>query len=368
MPLQLPKKVLIVMTFSAVMVILFFGLRFKDFSFANNVRWIGGGVGIRTGKYGIAYNADLQGFRDANGTDGFTLVLAARALPGARIAFKSLVMLHDGSDEAQLMIGQWKNTMIVMNGNDYDNSQRTPKLIVKDGLAPDRVRLFTIVASSLHGTAVYVDGVPVMRRKGVILKIPFEGKTLQLVLGNSVYGNQSWDGDLLGLALYADVLSKQAVRGIYRQWTERGLLEADRRHGLLIAYAFDEQGGYSVNDKSGSGNELTIPKVMVGLRRPWLATMWYRYKLDTPAIIEIVLNIVGFAPLGIVLFPLLAGTNRRRLVVCVFVIGICLSLSLFIETGQAWLPSRNSSAFDVILNTLGGAIGALSGGRILKMR
>ena len=48
------------------------------------------------------------------------------------------------------------------------------------------------------------------------------------------------------------------------------------------------------------------------------------------------------------------ATARRNLLLC---IGLCFMLSLIIELSQAWIPSRSSQVLDLLLNTLGGAVG-----------
>ena len=72
---------------------------------------------------------------------------------------------------------------------------------------------------------------------------------------------------------------------------------------------------------------------------------------------DVGINIAGYAPLGFLLT--LAGLRSRRLArtVTMAVLGAGL-LSLCMETLQSYLPSRVPSNVDLILNTLGGWVGA----------
>jgi glycopeptide antibiotics resistance protein len=73
---------------------------------------------------------------------------------------------------------------------------------------------------------------------------------------------------------------------------------------------------------------------------------------------DVTLNLLGFIPLGFFLSALRSdfggAAARRNLLLCV---GLCLALSLVIELAQAFIPSRSSQLLDLLLNTLGGAIG-----------
>lgn len=64
-------------------------------------------------------------------------------------------------------------------------------------------------------------------------------------------------------------------------------------------------------------------------------------------------NLTGFIPLGIIL-SCIGGTRRTLLPIII----LCACVSISLELGQLFLPSRVTSIDDVILNTLGGAIGA----------
>jgi glycopeptide antibiotics resistance protein len=41
-------------------------------------------------------------------------------------------------------------------------------------------------------------------------------------------------------------------------------------------------------------------------------------------------------------------------------VSVCLTVSLFIEVFQAWVPSRSSSSLDLMLNGFGGWLGTVT--------
>jgi hypothetical protein len=77
---------------------------------------------------------------------------------------------------------------------------------------------------------------------------------------------------------------------------------------------------------------------------------------------EIIINIIGYMPLGFVFVPALpqSWTRKRKIIVTV-VFGTLLSFCM--ETIQNFLPTRISSNVDLAANSLGTLLGALLGAR-----
>jgi glycopeptide antibiotics resistance protein len=72
-------------------------------------------------------------------------------------------------------------------------------------------------------------------------------------------------------------------------------------------------------------------------------------------------------PLGILMMALLAqfegGAGRTGQWIAVL---IAFSFSLGIEIFQAWIPSRDSSSLDLLLNTMGGFLGVVVYCRLVR--
>ena len=90
----------------------------------------------------------------------------------------------------------------------------------------------------------------------------------------------------------------------------------------------------------------------------FLDAPWPRYYRQT----DLILNLLGFLPLGFMLVPAMPRSLPARLGTVVPIL-ICALLSLTLETLQNFLPTRVASNLDLGFNALGGLIGALLGAR-----
>jgi len=88
----------------------------------------------------------------------------------------------------------------------------------------------------------------------------------------------------------------------------------------------------------------------------FLTAPWPRYY----RVIDLVLNVLGFVPLGFLLVPALPRRLPLRLCVPLTVV-LCCCLSLSLEVVQNFLPTRVASNLDLGFNTLGALVGALAG-------
>ena len=83
---------------------------------------------------------------------------------------------------------------------------------------------------------------------------------------------------------------------------------------------------------------------------------WYAAK-------DIVLNLLGFVPFGFLTFIYYRGASTGQWLRTIFIATLTgATLSLVIEVGQVWLPTRHSSLLDLALNTAGTGLGALLAG------
>ena len=74
---------------------------------------------------------------------------------------------------------------------------------------------------------------------------------------------------------------------------------------------------------------------------------------------DIIINVLGFVPLGFLAMSLLAEIHRTGFWQSLgWVVAFCLCVSLSIEIVQYFLPGRSSSMVDLLTNTLGAFVGA----------
>ncbi len=345
----------------AVMLIgmLYFGIRLKGFRPGNNVQWSDFGIGLAFDRFGEAYTDGLfdptGGF---SGTD-LTIELAIQPKFPRYSSLRFLILINDGNDDRQLVIGQWRSSLIIMNGDDYSNRKRIPKIYFQLDRNDKRPHLITIV-SNKAGTRLFLDGVLKKRNEALVLNYPNGPVPARLVVGNSLSGNNPWVGTIMGLAFYDRELEDTAVLQHYHTWRLKHNFSAFTSDLPRLLYAFDEGKGERVYDKLGEGPDLRVPVRMKVLQIKALA--WPRFEDVAPADVveDILINLAGFAPLGFLLLATLAifegiGDRTASLATLLF----AFSFSLCIEIAQVWIPSRDSSLLDLILNTLGGWMGGV---------
>jgi len=92
--------------------------------------------------------------------------------------------------------------------------------------------------------------------------------------------------------------------------------------------------------------------------KPLLLAVWKEYSGDWGYWESVVLNIVAFVPFGFFVYTYLSlsPAPKNPLLVAIFLGG---ALSLIIEILQAYIPTRESGATDIITNTSGTAIGGM---------
>ena len=332
--------------------ILLAGLSAQGFEFHNSTAWTSEGPGLDFGAQGLAYTDAFTTHDDA-GQDlarGFTVEMALRPAEGTQRRFRFIAVIHSGEDESQLLIAQWRDTIIVMNGDDYDHRRRLPRLTAAVPNVDGNPFLLA-VRSDARGSALYIDGVPVDSRSGLTLELPTDGAPGRLVLGNSVYGGHPWKGTMGKFALYPVALSDEALRHHFESWERDESLAKDDDDSAALSFSLAERTGHRAADRSGHGLDLQFPPDAT-LLRPKLFAAGRGDRLDTTV------NLLGFMPFGFVLAALLATVAPLaplRAVSTAIAIGFTLSLG--IESAQAWIPSRSSSLVDLLLNGAGAGVG-----------
>ena len=353
---KIQKKISLCFLIVVSIVVLFFGLNPRTFS--NRVDRIENQSGIRFRKYGMAYtnvlNEKIRG--DFSDSKNFSVEIALKFEKVYGDKFRFIFVVSNGQDRNQLLMAQWRSFIILMNGDDYAHRRKTKRLVVDTALLPTGT-LFLTVTTNSHGTKLYFEDRLVNENKDLILDFPNSGKVI-LVLGNSVYGKNSWQGDIYGLAFYHSILTSQDVKNHFAKWSNEKNFSFAKNAKSFMLFLFDEKEGGWTSDSSVRKHSLYIPKHIKTLKRKFLIPPRKEIRFNTDSIVDIFLNIFGFIPFGFFLSATLNDIGsifrkKRGLIT----VGICLMVSLIIETVQAWLPDRHSSLSDLMLNVFGGWIG-----------
>ena len=352
-------KILILSTFAVFLVTMFFGLRPKGFTFLNNVQWLPGRPGIHFEKYSVAY-ANLDKIQDEKNRpckSDFSIEIGIEPEVIDRERFRVILALQGVEDSNQIIIGQWGSYIIAMNGDDYINKNKTRRRLEAKISATTLKPVFISLSTGKNGTNLYVDGQSVISTEEPVV-LP-KGNHLLLTLGNSVYGQRSWQGNLLGVSLYAQELTLESIRSHFNRWVNTKTFDPGNDANPLLNYLFDENKGAVVSNNAGDKYPLIIPTWMHLFKKNILVSPWTDFAFNENFIQDLVLNLIGFMPLGFCLCELFVifGKNSRKQAILLSM-GLCFLVSLAIEIAQAWIPSRSSQFNDVLFNTLGALAGA----------
>jgi len=352
---------LLLLTAAMLLLILYSGLHFKESSTANDVTWLGDQSGIRFDRQGIVYAKTIAPSfnRMAPGNIPFSIELAIKPLEASNDGrFRFLLLLHGGDDTEQLVVGQWRSWLVIMNGDDYDATRRRARIAV-NALLPEKEHFVTITSGE-DGTAIFIDGQLTKRKGDLRLKIPVATKQMQLVLGNSIYGRHPWAGEIYGLAYYDRVMSAPDISDHFQLWSRKRTFAFTQPQNSAGLYLFNEGKGDRVGDHAGGQHDLTIPGSMAILTKEILAAPFENEKYNVSLFQDMAINIAGFIPMGFLLGALLWQANYRDIKKQLLLVMLaCGSISLMIELAQAWIPSRSSQMLDLILNTLGAGTGVI---------
>lgn len=342
-----------------LIVMLYFGMRFKGFRPRNNVQWPTSGIGLTFERFSQVYTESFFAGSGSGSRAGLTIELAIHPRHSRNSSIGILMMVHDGDDDNQLVIGQWRSSLMIMNGHDYSNRRRIPKIYFKLDSHRHEPYFITIV-SDKTGTRLFLDGVLKKGNKDLILRYPKRTAQARLVVGSSLNGSNPWAGTLMGLALYDHGLKNDVIVRHHQMWRMKRNCSSFKPDGPRLLYAFDEGQGEKVYNKLGDGLDLIVPawiKVLQARALSWPR----REKLErSSGVKDMVVNFTGFIPLGFLIIATLGrlGGIRVRWILLIALLAP-FSFSLGIEIVQVWIPSRDSSMLDLILNTLGGWMGVL---------
>jgi hypothetical protein len=342
-----------------VFITLWAGLDPKDYRFRNEVDWLPERPGLRFGKYGRVQTEPflVRAQAEELNRTGFTLELAFKPAPISGGGFQVLASFHSGDDASQLVVGQWRDQLIVMNGDDFAHRRRLPRVTADTSLFEPGALWLTITTTT-NGTRLYLNGEQVAANSKLHLKLPGDSHPARLVLGNSVHTSQSWTGELSFFALQPQPLTNRQIEQRFKNWLTKVEPPADSAPPPLLLFRFDEGGGSMIRNHGSIPEPLTIPPRPHALGARALAQDLTGDFPDQSLALDVALNFTGFLPFGVA-FALVSRTQRGGWfkILIVTTLAGC-GLSLFIELGQAWMPSRDSSLRDLVLNTAGAAVGA----------
>jgi hypothetical protein len=358
--MKLTQKILITAALALVLLItLWAGLKPKGYRFRNNATWLQRTCGIAIGPIGIAYSRDsLQWLRQNSQDTAFTIELSVEGAGLTANGCPYVLSFWDGTLPEPMMIGQWLNHLIVRvrDLNAQKGYREFGALHVFDR---GKKQLIQIV-SSRSQTVFYING----DRTGEPLSASIlskNGLRGRLILGNSALANSPWQGKFHGISMCKKELSPEEAALRFRQWDSLGRADLPPMAQAAHFFRFDETQGAIAHDCVANGFDLQIPRLFHIIKKRVLTGPWDDFQWDRSYLLDILVNLAGFIPLGFLMALFLseiAGIQSRKKNLVLTVL-VCFIISLCIELAQVYIPTRSSQLSDLVLNTLGGLLGGI---------
>jgi len=318
----------------------------------NQVYWLDNENGLRFGDYGTILSSGIFESASSDEPSCSLEIWLEPALPGNG---GTLAAFYSPFPPRQFSLQQ-TYTDLALQRDIEDLHHRHQFVVMFADEVFRKKRLFVTVTSDGLGTAVYIDGHLVTKSLGFGLSI--KDLTGELIIANSPLQNNSWSGQLRGLAIYKSELNAAQVTQHYEDWTQKGKPTVTQNERALALYLLDEHSGSILHNQVRSGIDLYIPERYLVVHQTLLEWPRKEFHRQWSYLKDVLINIAGFVPLGVFFYAYFSSARRIRCAaVATAILGLIVSLT--IEVLQAHLPTRNSGVTDVITNTLGTCIGVV---------
>jgi len=321
----------------------------------NDVSWLKNVNGLYFGRH---HGAVLSSgtFAESSSRDERSCSLEIWLQPDRSYDTGTLLSFYKADSKAEFSLHQSDADLGLLMGSLYQHVEtKGPGTAFVDEIFHSRRLLQVAIASGAAETTIYVDGV--LRKTAPEFRLSTRDCSGQLVLGTSPIMNDTWSGQLRGLAVYKQELTAAQVFHHFETWATKGRPDLGQNERLSALYLFNENDGRIVHNRSGSGPDLYIPERYLILHEKFLEPPWQEFNPGGSYWKNVEINIGGFIPLGFCFCAYLSISRRMsRPVLATIILGAATSLT--IEVLQAYLPTRDSGMTDLVTNTLGTALGA----------
>ncbi len=316
----------------------------------NDVTWLVGGRGLHFGEYGtILSSGTFKSVWDYGKPTGSLEIW----LKPSSVWDNESTMLAFYSPEKteEFSLHQSYDALTLESDIQAQPRQiRRTTLLVHD-VFHQNTSVFVAIAGGPQGTWVWVNGS--LAQSAQSFPFVLSGS---MIVATSPVANNSWSGDLFGLAIYNNELTQEQILSHYKTWTTAGRPRITESDHTVALYLFDEGHGSIVHNESGAGVDLHIPRHYVILNEKLLEPFWMEFSWDWSYWESDIINIAGFLPLGFFFCAYFASVRKvKRAALATIALG--LMVSVLIETLQSFLPTRDSGTTDIITNTLGTCLG-----------
>lgn len=291
---------------------------------------------------------------------GLTLEIGIKPARSYNRNLPQILTLSDEDGWELLMIGQWKDNLIIRNIEE----SRHGKLTLKEAgfgqvLITDRRSLITLVFTEKE-VRLFIDGEPMGKSALPLPKVRHRAQYL-LSLGSAPTAKATWHGQIYGAGLISRDLDDEEIGERAAAWKRSGIFPAVKDPHHVFLFSFDTGVRSYADNTAGKDWDLVIPGTLKPPRRDFLVLPWKEFDPTRSYMLDMVVNLLGFIPFGGIICLLLLDTphSESKWDVLAGTVIIGSLLSLFIEVNQGFLFSRASSLVDLFMNTLGAGLGAL---------
>jgi hypothetical protein len=347
-----------------LLILLVAGLWPFNFYARNNVTWLKSQNGVHFYGQGIIVGADIrnQGQMAHFSEKSITLEIWLRPLLDPS-NLPHILTLSDGKSPELFIVGQWKSHLVIRSRTEDPVARPRDKPYREIGLQNGLLKnqdTFITITSGTGGTAIYLNGKAIRSYSNYNMLAGVSDRPLRFVLGNSSTGESFWIGHLMGFAVYNRVLSAKEVLKSHQTWTGKTPPFVPAGEGCLGMYLFNERKGATIHNEIDFNDPLVIPEMFNPVQRRYLASFRQGFRWHFSYVQDVVINVIGFIPFGFFFSALLLRTTRQgRLLTCSAIVILGVGISLAIEISQAYLPTRDSSLTDVVMNGVGTVLGVL---------
>ncbi len=171
-----------------ITVIFLAGLWPLNFNPANKVEWLKGRNGIHFYGHGIVYTPEALDTSTQNPVAGNSISIELIIQPQKEHTYsiERIMSLYDTGKVEDLMIGQWKSSLIIRRGDINSKNRRDFKEIgLGKILQKGKIRFITITSGG-NGTSLYLDGKLAKNYPDYTLANQKRAVSEQIVLGTRV--------------------------------------------------------------------------------------------------------------------------------------------------------------------------------------
>lgn len=319
---------------------------------ANNVSWLSRANGVRVDDPGTLISKGVIAPSYWRNQAGWTLEVWLR--PQTTWHLGTIIAFYRPRHAGGFYLRQVNPALVLEKGPWTNEHGPGVPILIANNVFRGRPLVFLTLVGDANGTRIYVNGVLTQASKQFCVDPAY--LTGRLVVANSPVDDESWMGDLRGLALYNRKFTAEEVARQYESWKRLRRPPQNSSDGAIVLYLFESHSGRVVHNRAGSGPDLYIPSRFRELHEVFLERPWDEYHSAQSYWNNVAINIAGFVPLGFLAYAYVLLLSRiKRPAVMTIVIGCGLSLT--VEVLQSCIPTRFSGVTDIMTNTLGAAAG-----------